>query len=170
MKENIRREYLRRTKLIMKSRVNGRNKIIAINTCVVSLMRYGAGVVKWTKGEPDEIDRKTRKVLTLNKELHPRSNVDRLHVSRMEGGTGLIGCKMCVKAEENSLGWHVKHLIEPVIVAVRISNTVPSENSTQAKEFKQQNNEEILNNWRGKTMYGQCIRQIEDKDKSSTWK
>ena len=32
MKENCRREYLRRTKLIMKSRLNGRNKIIAINT------------------------------------------------------------------------------------------------------------------------------------------
>ena len=32
MKENFQREYLRRTKLIMKSRLNGRNKIIAINT------------------------------------------------------------------------------------------------------------------------------------------
>ena len=49
MKENFRREYLRRTKLIMKSRLNGRNKIIAINTCGVSLMRCGAGIVKWTK-------------------------------------------------------------------------------------------------------------------------
>ena len=49
MKENIWREYLTRTKLIMKSRLNGRNKIIAINTWVVSLMRYGAGIVKWTK-------------------------------------------------------------------------------------------------------------------------
>ena len=28
MKENFRREYLRRTKLIMKSRLNGKNKII----------------------------------------------------------------------------------------------------------------------------------------------
>ena len=37
----------------------------------------------------------------MNKELHPRSDVDRLHVSRMEGGRGLIGCKMYVKAEEN---------------------------------------------------------------------
>ena len=46
MKENFRREYLRRTKLIMKSRLNGRNKIIAINTWAVSLMRYGAGIVK----------------------------------------------------------------------------------------------------------------------------
>ena len=69
-----------------------------------------------------------------------------------------------------NLGWYVKHHIEPLIVAVRISNTVPSENSTQPKEFKQQDNEERLNNWRGKIMYGQYVRQIEDKDKSSTWK
>ena len=65
MKENFQREYLRRTKLIMKSRLNGRNKIIAINTWAVSLMRYGAGIVKWTKSELDEIDRKTRKVTTI---------------------------------------------------------------------------------------------------------
>ena len=60
-----------RTKLIMKSRLNGRNKIIAINTWVVSLMGYGACIVKWTKSEPNEIDRKTRKVMTMNKELQP---------------------------------------------------------------------------------------------------
>ena len=82
------------------------------------------------KKEDDEINRKTKKVMTMNKELHPRSDVDRLYVSRMEGGRGLIGCKMCVKPEENSLGWYVKHHIEPLIVAVRISNTVPSENCT----------------------------------------
>ena len=35
MKENFRRECLRRAKLIMKSRRNGRNKILAINTWTV---------------------------------------------------------------------------------------------------------------------------------------
>ena len=104
MKENYQRGYLRRTKLIMKSRLNCRSKIIAINTWAGSLMRYGAGVVKWTKLELDEIDRKTRKVMTLNKELYLRSYANRLYVSRMEGGKRLIGCKMCVKAEENSFG------------------------------------------------------------------
>ena len=74
----------------------------------------------------------------MNKELHLRSDVDRLYVSRMEEGRGLIEFKMYVKAEENSLGWYIKHDIEPLIVAVRISNTAPSENSTQPKEFKQQ--------------------------------
>ena len=55
---------------------------------------------------------------------------------------------MCVKAEENNLGWHVKHHIETLIVDVRIGNTVPLENSTQPKEFKEQDDEERLNNWR----------------------
>ena len=32
MKENFLREYLRRTKLIIKSSLNGRNKIITMNT------------------------------------------------------------------------------------------------------------------------------------------
>ena len=49
----------------------------------------------------------------------------------MEGGRK--GCKMCVKGEENNLRWYGKHYIELLIVAVRISNTVPSENSTQPK-------------------------------------
>ena len=93
---------MRRIKVIMRSTFNSRNKIIAINTWTVSLMRYGAGIVKWTKSELDKIGRKTRKVMTLNKELHPRSYVNRLYVSRIEGGRGLIGCKLCVKAEENS--------------------------------------------------------------------
>ena len=138
MKESFRREYLRRIKLIMKSTLNGSNKIVRINTWADPLMRYGAGIVKWTKSELDEIDRKTRTIVTLNKELHPGSDIDRLYVSRTKGGRGLIGCKMRVKAEENSLGWYDKHHIDPLIVAVRINNTVPSEDSTQPKEFKQQ--------------------------------
>ena len=38
------------------------------------------------------------------------------------------------------------------------------------KEFKQQDNAEILINWRGKPMYEQWVRQIEDKDKSNIQK
>ena len=31
------------------------------------------------------------------------SNVDRLYVSREDGGRGLISCERCVRGEENSL-------------------------------------------------------------------
>ena len=94
-----------RTKLIMKSRISGRNKILTINTWAVSLMRYGAGIMKWTKRELDEINRKTRKVMAMTQELHFRSDLDKLSVSRMEGGKGLTKWKICVKGEGNSLRW-----------------------------------------------------------------
>ena len=58
MKESFRTEYLRRTKAIMKSRLNGKNKIKAMNTWAVSSMRNGAGIIKWTVAELDEMDRK----------------------------------------------------------------------------------------------------------------
>ena len=62
MKELFRKEYLRRVNLIMKSKLNGRNKILAANTWAVSLMRYGAGILRWTKNELQEIDKKQEKL------------------------------------------------------------------------------------------------------------
>ena len=47
----------------------------------------------------------------INEELHPRSDVARLYVSRKNGGRGLIGCENSVKSEENDLGWYVKKKI-----------------------------------------------------------
>ena len=49
MKERFTKEYMRRIKLILKSNLNSRNAISAINIWAVAVMRYGAGIVKWTK-------------------------------------------------------------------------------------------------------------------------
>ena len=87
MKEIFRTEYLRRFKVVMKSQLNGKNKIKAANTWAVSLMRYGAGTIKWNKEELQDIDKKSRKILTMNKELHPRSDVARICVPRKKGGS-----------------------------------------------------------------------------------
>ena len=45
MKDKVRNEYFRRTKLILKSKLNGRNKRMALNTWTVSIMKYGAGIL-----------------------------------------------------------------------------------------------------------------------------
>ena len=59
--EVLKAEYLRRAKLVMRSKLHGRNKIKATNTWAVSLMRYGAGIIKWNNEELQAIDWKTRK-------------------------------------------------------------------------------------------------------------
>ena len=51
MKEKFSKEYLRWLRLILRSKLNGRNKIMAVNTWMVSVMRYGAGSLKWNKDE-----------------------------------------------------------------------------------------------------------------------
>ncbi|CAB4027853.1 Hypothetical predicted protein [Paramuricea clavata] len=60
MKRKFVKEYGMRLRLVLKSKLNGRNKIMAMNTWAVPLLRYGAGVLKWTKDEIAAMDRKTQ--------------------------------------------------------------------------------------------------------------
>ena len=94
MKNKFRNEYFRRTKLVLKSKLNGKNKIMTLNTWAVSIFRYGAGILKWNKNEVQEMDRKTRKLMTMNKELHPRSDFARLYVSRKNVEKELLDVKI----------------------------------------------------------------------------
>ena len=47
MKDKFRNEYFGRAKLILKSKLNERNKIVALNTWVVCIMNCDAGIHKW---------------------------------------------------------------------------------------------------------------------------
>ena len=109
---------------------------MALNTLAVSILRYGAGILKWNRKELQEVVRKTRNHMTLNEELHPISDVAWLYLSRKNGGRGLIGCENSMKSEENDLGWYVKNNIEPLLAAVRTSRTIRHEETVEPKEFK----------------------------------
>ena len=102
----------------MQSKLNGRNKIKSINTWAVSLVRYGAGIIMWKKAELESMDRRTRKLMTMNKELHPRGDVARLYVGRKNGVRGLISCETCVKTEINNLAWYIKDVRGPIVLIV----------------------------------------------------
>jgi hypothetical protein len=44
------------------------------------------GVINWRLEEIKQIDRKTRKILTIYKMHHPKADTDRLYVKIKEGG------------------------------------------------------------------------------------
>ena len=156
MKESFRKEYLHRTKAIMKSRLNGKSKTKAMNTWAVSSMRYGAGIIIWTVAELDEMDRKTRKIMKINEKFHPKSDVDRLYVTRSKGGRDLIGCKSCVITEDNSLGGYLMNHSEPLLIAVRESNILPDcDKAMKPTEFKKLKQKERISKWKDKKMHGQ---------------
>ena len=66
MKENIGNEYNMRVKLICKSNLNVGNFISGMNAWAIGVMRYSGGIIDWTKEELQDMDQKTRKMMTLN--------------------------------------------------------------------------------------------------------
>ena len=69
----------------MASKLNGRNLAEALNTWAVSVVRYSTGIVKWSKNEMKEMDRKTRKIMCMYRALHSRADVDRICLPRKAG-------------------------------------------------------------------------------------
>ena len=90
MKLNVSKEYIRRLRKVLKSKLNGGKLVCGVNTWAVSLLRYSAAFVSWRKSELQAIERKTRKLFTIYGALHPKSDVGRLYIPRKEGGRGLI--------------------------------------------------------------------------------
>ena len=103
VKEKSSKEYLPRLRLILRSKLNGRNKIMAVNTWAVYVTRYGAGILKWNTDELKSLGRRTKNFMTMHGALHPKSDVDWACLSREMGERGLISCEGCVRVEENNL-------------------------------------------------------------------
>ena len=130
------RGFKRRLKLVLKSKLSGKNKIMAGNPWVVAILRYSAGVVEWKTDELKVLDRETREMMTLYDALHPKSDVDRVYVARQKGGRGLISSEMCVKGEENKLAWYVRNSNERLMAGVRKIKILDSEQAKEKIEFK----------------------------------
>ena len=98
MKNKIRKEYLRRTRKLLETKLSSRNLIKRINTWAVPLVWYSGPFLKWTRDELKQMDQRTRKLMTMHQALHPRDDVDRLYDSRKEGGRGLASIEDSVDA------------------------------------------------------------------------
>ena len=147
MKKKITKEYKRRQRLILKSKLNGINKETAINTWAVAIFRYEAGVIQWKAGELKDLDIKSRKTMTIYGGLHPKSDVDRLNVKRKEGGRGLITVERCIREEENSLGFYAAPWEENLIRGVSSAETINTRETISSVEFKKQKAKELKEKW-----------------------
>ena len=80
MKEKIRKECYRRVRAVLQSQLNTKNKLEAINTLAIPVVSYSFNVVNWNIEETKRIDRKIRKLMTLNRMLHPKADVSRMYI------------------------------------------------------------------------------------------
>ena len=89
-KSQLTEEYFYRLRKILKSELNSINLITTINTWAIPAISYGFSVINWTKTDLNTIDTKTRNLMRKFHIVHNKTNVERLHLPRNEGGRGLI--------------------------------------------------------------------------------
>ena len=131
--------------------------------------RYGAGILQWKESELKDVDRKSRKTMTICGALHPKSDVDRFYIKRKRG-RGPMSVERCVREKENSLGFYVANSEENLIKGVAAAETINTEDTVTSGEFKKQKSQELKQNWHEKKMHGQFVREMPEKvDKNRTW-
>jgi hypothetical protein len=76
------KEYLRRFRLALGTEFNAMNKIQAIGSLAVPVLRYSFGTVNWPQEQLQKQDRKMSKLLAIHGQHRPKADVDRLCVPR----------------------------------------------------------------------------------------
>jgi hypothetical protein len=89
MKQQLGGEYLQRTKSILKTKLNGKNTIKAINTYAIPVLTSSFGIVKWTLRDLDNLQIRTRALLTIYRIHRLRAAKERLTLPRHIGGRGM---------------------------------------------------------------------------------
>ena len=149
MKDKIQKEYLRRTRKLFETKLSRRNLIKGMNTCAVPLVRYSGQFL--TRDELKQMDQRTRKLMTMHKALNPRDDVDRLYISRKEGGRGLASIEDSVDASIQRLEDYLEKHERGLITAIRndTDNTIDDIMTTARKQ-----------KWKKKQLYGRFKRII----------
>ena len=151
MKNKIQKEYLRRTRKLLEKKNSCRNLFKGINTWAVPLVRYSGLFLKWTRDELRQMDKRTSKLMTMHKALHPRDDVDRLYVPRKEGGRGLASIEDSVDISIQRLEDYIEKHERGLITAIR-NNTDNTIDDRMTKTRKQK--------WEEKQLHGRFKRLI----------
>ena len=160
MKDNIRKEYLRRTRKQLETKLASRNLIKGINTWAVPLVRYSGPFLKWTREELKQMDQRTRKLMTMHKALHTIADADRLYVSRKVEGRGLACIEDSVDASIQRLEDYTEKHERGLITTIRAdTDNMINERMTTTKKRK----------WEGKQLYGPFKRLINNISHQKTW-
>ena len=119
-----------------------------------TLVRYSGPFLKWTREEFQQMDQRTRKLMTMRKALHPGDDKNRRYqekkVSRKEGRRGLASIEDGVDTSLRRL----KDLIKKK--KRRITATKNNTNNTRISKKKKQ-------------LYGHFKRQSSEISPKKTW-
>ena len=194
-KEKVIKEYFRRVRKIWATELYSHNKVMAYNTFAVPVLVPTFGILDWTKNEVENIDIRTRKMLTHSGNFHRNSSVDRLYSPREEGGRGLSSIVDIFVTRIVSIAEHLKerstthkylqqvlrHEQERLIrlgrelcMATNVKLEEEANPQKTSAEVRKTLKEGHVKTWREKAQHGYLFRKQEtqpgyDKEATNAW-
>lgn len=181
IKIDLTAEFNDRLKSILKTELNARNIIKAINTFAIPALTYSFGVIKWSKTEITGIERSIRTSLTKYNLHHPKAAIERMSLPRYMGGRGLIDIQQLLDKQIHSLQifFHNKSHSSPLhksilntdnhLTPLNLKNEVP-QTTTNINKIHLNRKVEI---WAQKELHGRHLNDLNqpyvDKIASNKW-
>ena len=107
MKQKLKKKLVRRTQLILKSELNSKNRITAINILAIPVITYSFNIIDWNLSEVKRLDIKIRKMMTTHSMHHPKDNIHRLYLPRSNRGRSLAQLELSYKTSTIGLFWYL---------------------------------------------------------------
>jgi hypothetical protein len=95
----------------------------AIGSLAIPVLRYSFGIINWHQEEIQKLDRKTRKMLTMHGQHHPKADIDHFYVPRKDRGRGLMQIEEAYITEVIKFEEYVEHTEDPLMQIVRTHPT-----------------------------------------------
>jgi hypothetical protein len=118
-KGRLKKEYIRRLRLILGTELSAKNKMQAIGSLAIPVLRHSFGIINWHQEKIQKLDRKIKTILTIYGQHHLKADIDRLYVPRKDGGRGLMQIKGAHITEIIKLKEYVEHTQDPLMQIVR---------------------------------------------------
>ena len=133
-----------------------------INTLVISLVRYSAAFLDWARAELEQMDRGTRKLMTMHRALNPKGDIARIYLSR-KGGRGPLSAET-VKLAILGFERYVLTSKEGLLIAARkVNGDYEHQGMIESvKEFQETKRNEGSNVLKQKKLHVQFFNPIEE--------
>ena len=133
---------------------------------MVGLLRYSAAFISWRKCELQAIDKKTWKLFTIYRGLHPKSDVDRLYIPRKDGGRGLIAIEDCVELAVRGLEVYAHGSEERLLQAARGDRVDGLEAASVLRKAEKEKRQQDCAE---KALHCQYLRQTKEVRNEQSW-
>ena len=131
MRERLRCVYFREVKVFLRTALYGRNKVLAINGFALPFLTYGCGNIQWGCADLQQLDRRTRKLLSMHGVHHPSADVDRLYAPCSDGGRGLQQIESAYKSCIVRLNCYLADRSDPLMNIIRECDSRKSSHSIE---------------------------------------